>query len=1304
LLYEAYPLIVEDSIFSVQNTCEETCYLDNVTLNSIRIEIINAEVSVDTLVNTSTTVQNAIALQIQAKASSDLLKIDQLNANIAELGFNWIPGKTSVVDWFYSEKKQYWGENYNLLGYDYYTGGIYEAPGVVYATVLTNPYVDVWDWRNRHGANNPASAYYNGATGWLTSIKNQSDPAGCGSCSAFGTFGSFEAFINLYFNDNINYDLSEQEQLSCNPQIDCSDGHPTAIFPYIRDFGVVTESCFPYQANDQIDCDEKCENPDPLSSLTTFEEHTEGTFNWNSVQQMLITKGPLVWIKFLSGGTHAITLVGYIYDEEEDRLYLIQKESMGEDWGVNGNGILIEPAPMFYNYVGAALDATITSIDPPQQLLRDEDGDGLHNWGLGPKPPGASNLADCDDSNPAFTHFEPDTYSCHCASPVSSEIITIGWGEHVVWDTDFALNKKVIIENTGRLTITATIFVHYAVEFDVKPGGQLIIDGGTLTKACDDFWYGIEVWGDKTLSQLNPATPQHPYSNQGYLSVKNGGRIEYAKIGVLAGAVDGSGNFDKNKAGGVIHVDDAVFLNNKTGIKFLPYDDPNQYTSNLSSVSFTDFITHDEELMLFTPIAHIDLKEVYGIGITACNFSFQNNGAITPDVDSKGMGIMASDASFSIRPACNSSIAPCPTADIVPCTFTDLRYGVRAFSTGSDDLLYINNAIFDSCTVAIYLSGFNYPKITSNTININLSGSPSQGEFSGGIYLDGCTGYQIEDNEFYGNYWPQTLPSNTKIGLYIKDSGEEDNEIYNNSFNNLNLAIVAEGINRGGKTGLVIKCNDMFDNGNDIFVITNPDATGPLSYEGIKYMQGASSTQTEDLAGNTFTDWFDGTPAWGEYLWNYKNDIDHFDYFHHLAQTNPLTHPLEDNYTDVTITLDEINIPFIKSTACPSHIGGGGTSQSRMSTAETNISTYDTQLADLTDGGDTDGTNDSITFSLPSEGLALRDQLLDDSPYLSDTVMQSAIAKEDVLPNAMLRDVLVANPQSAKSDEIMDAADSRSDPMPGYMLNEIMEGLDEVGAKELLESKVGHWNNEYKRAFNDLARAYFADTLNTDPRNSLIALLENEDELQCKYSLAMTWLDKRDTTVAIDIIDGIPADFELNTYQSEVQEAYEDYFDVMETMYNNSLGASEIDSTNVQILSGIMDAHLPRVSAYATGLLVKGGHIDFTERIALPGEFKASRVYPDDRPPFEDIEASSLKLMPNPAKNYVVIDYDLGLAKGQGIILIRDAKGVLVKNLGLHQVANQITVELNDIPAGMYIVSLYAGNKHIESRQLSVTH
>ncbi len=115
-----------------------------------------------------------------------------------------------------------------------------------------------------------------------------------------------------------------------------------------------------------------------------------------------------------------------------------------------------------------------------------------------------------------------------------------------------------------------------------------------------------------------------------------------------------------------------------------------------------------------------------------------------------------------------------------------------------------------------------------------------------------------------------------------------------------------------------------------------------------------------------------------------------------------------------------------------------------------------------------------------------------------------------------------------------------------------------------------------------------------------------------------------------------------------------------------------------------------------------GGHIDFTERIALPGTQKAARIYPDDRPPFENEMGTMLQLMPNPTKHYIVIGYNLGSEKAQGIILMRDAKGTLIKNLSLQKPVNQITVDLNGIPAGMYIVSLYAGNKHIESKQLSI--
>jgi len=116
-----------------------------------------------------------------------------------------------------------------------------------------------------------------------------------------------------------------------------------------------------------------------------------------------------------------------------------------------------------------------------------------------------------------------------------------------------------------------------------------------------------------------------------------------------------------------------------------------------------------------------------------------------------------------------------------------------------------------------------------------------------------------------------------------------------------------------------------------------------------------------------------------------------------------------------------------------------------------------------------------------------------------------------------------------------------------------------------------------------------------------------------------------------------------------------------------------------------------------------GSHIDYTEHIALPGTQKAARVYPDDRTFYKDEADAMLKLMPNPAKNYVVIAYDISMENGQGIIIIRDAKGVAVKNLGLHKAINQLTVDLAGIPSGIYIVSLYAGSKHIESKQLSIT-
>jgi len=1291
MLYEAYPLIVNEMSFDISEICDETCYLDGIIADNLRLEIINAEIEIDYLNTTESYVMNANALQIMEKRNNDFEKLEILNANIAENGFYWIAGDNSFVEQFYSQKKDSWSEKYNLKGYDYYIGGVYEAAGENYANVPTTNYIHAWDWRNRHGANNPSSSYFDGdiqyGSGWLTPSKDQE---ACGSCGVFSTLGSLEATLNLYYNQQLDFDLSEQQQISCNPMVSCSGGWPFEVFSYIRDNYVVEEACYEYLSTDG-NCNDVCTNPETKVSIGSITEHWMDQYlTIEDVQLMLKQYGPLSWVK--DGGAHAVTLVGWLYDSNEERINLIYKDNLGpDDWGIGG--FAITPAPSMFVYVGVAHDPIFLTNNTPNQLLLDEDGDGYDNWGIGPRPVGASNYIDCDDNNPFVGPFAAD-FSCQCLANFNNTPIIIN--SHVNWTDDVALEQPIIINAGGELTITSQIFIQEDVSIKVNPGGKLTIDGGILTKACYAMWKGIEVIGNSSLPQL-------PHSNQGVLVVENNARIEYAETAVLLGATNPfSGELDYNKSGGILITKDSEFLNNINDIMFLPYFD-SQYITNESYFRNTTFKTNDTELLMFTPENHIEINGVYGIDIKGCNFMFvEPNLTTQTPPDNRGTGILVIDASINATEGCTTDdIYPCQ--ELVPSTFINLRYGIRAFNTGPNLLFSVNECKFSKNIAGIYLSGYNQAKIYNNVFYTNwglLLPDEIEDPFYGGLYLDGCSGYTVEENEFFGDYMGFGLVTQQKIGLYVKNSGGDDNEIYNNSFHHLVFSIIAEGINKGEDSGLTIKCNDAFDNLNDFYVIDNPDVPRPKGLIGIKQMQGADINNTEMMAANTFTDWFDGTPAFGNNLWNYNNQGDNFTYFHHAPNIYFQVHPLEDNYTDGTITLiNPYSIIYDKNDACPSHIGGGG-ERVPIATADINITNFENQLIELTDGGDTDATNNDIEFSQTDEGLELRNRLIDDSPYLSDTVIKSAIEKEDVLLNAMLRDVLVENPQAAKKEEILDAIEDRNNEMPGYMMNEILEGKETVGSKEVLESKLAFWNNERERAVNSLIRGFMADTLNNAPFDSIIAVFEQEESVGARYRLAFSYADKEELLSAESLISGIPIDFELNSFQGAVNDAYSDYFDILYEMQTDTLLAKELDSTNVEVLTGIMESELPLVSAYARGMLVKGGHISFRERIVLPSSNKSKRVYNNDRPEPMD-ESIYLKLMPNPAKNFVIAEYDLSLGQGQGMLVLSDLKGTILYSIVIKDTKNQITFDLGNLSAGLYVISLYSGNNHIESKQFS---
>ncbi len=63
ILYETYPMIDSVWEFSLNEACEETCFLDSVIPNSLIIQITDANIYVESFVTNISKVSNALTLQ-----------------------------------------------------------------------------------------------------------------------------------------------------------------------------------------------------------------------------------------------------------------------------------------------------------------------------------------------------------------------------------------------------------------------------------------------------------------------------------------------------------------------------------------------------------------------------------------------------------------------------------------------------------------------------------------------------------------------------------------------------------------------------------------------------------------------------------------------------------------------------------------------------------------------------------------------------------------------------------------------------------------------------------------------------------------------------------------------------------------------------------------------------------------------------------------------------------------------------------------------------------------------------------------
>jgi hypothetical protein len=845
----------------------------------------------------------------------------------------------------------------------------------------------------------------------------------------------------------------------------------------------------------------------------------------------------------------------------------------------------------------------------------------------------------------------------------------------VRWDKPRSIPESIRIAQGGELLVSASIILKAGTEIIIKPGGKLIIDGGTITTACLEPWQGIEVQGNPHQAQL-PAY-------QGIVQVINGGTISNAIAGIRAGRYEnptesgGTGNHEFT--GGIVQVDGGIFLNNRIAIEFLSYSQTGVSYIRNSTFENTSIMPASIEPLYFVMLKGINIQD-----ISNCQF-INHRTWLDADDPARGSGIYTMNSKLYNK--CSSLITPCPPTEYYPNTFTNLFRGISASNVGVFRTVSIISNAFENNYRSLYLSGVVNARVTSNEFIINTPFVENGGY---GMYLDGCSGYWVEDNEFRHNG-----ANATGIGLIVNNSGKDPNEIYRNRFIKLEQGISAQGNNKDpeSNSGLQILCNDFVDTGADVLV-PNPEENRGL---GIAHHQGADSQNPQHMAGNLFRH---HTGVDDNDINNEGDDIIYY-VPENVDQQYLRVYPLE--YTVNTVTVIEVMLldDWTYNDGCPCRLesgGGGHEEEMKQQMAESGQQADDLQetLELMIDAGDSESLFWDVYMSSSPEAMQVYQELMTASPYLSDTVVSAAIIKEDVLVDAMLRDIMVANPHTAKSGKLMEELEQRWTPLPEYMKAQIMQGKSLVSVREGMESKLARHQLDKATAVNALARNWHNNT------DSLVWLWNADNSPASKYKLAFLYLELSQAAQGATVLNNISTQFNMSSAQQAGHQQIETVYDMLASLAQEGKSILEADSLQIATLLEIVAGSTGLAGVYARNALLALQALAYDEPILLPDLMKSKTMAEDYRKLLETRPPKNLGVFPIPARDFLVVEYVLD-TENKGVIEFTDASGRLVHALPVSGPVNQQIIDTRTWKPGWYIATLKAQTKTLESLKFIIS-
>lgn len=505
---------IGSSIFS--DRMDETFLLKEFIPSKIIVQLVDAEIEIKEakiFVSKEKNSERRRSLQKELQLAVNDAKVNQIRNYINKNNMLWHADHTYLSSMPYSAKAKLYGEKFNLYGFDYYKSGFFsfnesktEDKSLLKST---GTFVDEFDWRNRHGQNwiTPntcqGGCFINGildcsykTASWsddsIRCVNDGGDFRNVGTCWAFSAVGTLESLVNLYFNRQINYDLSEQQVVSCAYGI-AEPWYLSSTLNYIQDNHVVNETCYPYLAADG-NCNNTCNNPSDRISFSSNSYISSET----DLKVNLISSGPLAAKQ--AGWSHVLVCVGwgtvkvgdYISYETGTTVqpgdpligstyWVLKQSNIHDGWPYHTGYIYMINKPDYAYRLNLPITSDVYSDS--DILCVDNDNDSYYSWGIGPKPSTCPSCApdepDGDDSTPYFGPMDGFGNLTALSQPFQHPATIVSSTES--WNSNIFSCGDVTVTNTGNLTINgSTIYLNGNSSFQVELGGELLINEGTI--------------------------------------------------------------------------------------------------------------------------------------------------------------------------------------------------------------------------------------------------------------------------------------------------------------------------------------------------------------------------------------------------------------------------------------------------------------------------------------------------------------------------------------------------------------------------------------------------------------------------------------------------------------------------------------------------------------------------------------------------------------------------------------------------------------------------------------------------------